>query len=200
MVERKIMKAVFLKYGQTDFAGKEFGYDGEEDGHDEEDVRRADLSRRRKFVGSTADLVHVKADRENQRRQTKQHHADKRNPSCVLRHSSMPMGGDQKATRRRKAEDTQNYENERASPLCWQFRIRADRISLTNFLTHLSESQLHARVFDDDPLGIRQRSDGENVGQEEKAAGNHRQFIHVRLRSVSYCFVFLQISIDAEMQ
>ena len=72
MVERKIMKAV-LKYGQTDFAGKEFGYDGEEDGHDEEDVRRADLSRRREFVGSTADLVHVKADRENQRRQTKQH-------------------------------------------------------------------------------------------------------------------------------
>jgi len=34
-------------------------------------------------------------------------------------------------------------------------------------LAHFGEAELHARVVDDDPFGIRQGSDGEDVGQEE---------------------------------
>ena len=63
---------LFSEDWQTDFASEEFWNDGEEDGHDEENVGRADLGRSRQFIRPTSDLVHVKPDRKHQRRQTKQ--------------------------------------------------------------------------------------------------------------------------------
>lgn len=106
------------KYRQTDFAGEKFGYDGEENGHDEEDVGGADLRRSRKFVRSTTNLVHVKADRENQRGQTKQDHANEGDPTSVLRDSSMPVGGDEENASRRQTTDAQNDENQSTCPFC----------------------------------------------------------------------------------
>jgi len=97
----------------------------------------------------------------------------------MLRNPSMPMGGHKETTRRRQADNAQYYKNECARPLGGQIGIGADGISLSDGLAHLSESEPHARVLDDDPLGIRQRGDGEDVGQKEKTAGNHRQFIHI---------------------
>ena len=52
------------------------------------------------------------------------------------------------------------------------------RVSISDLLAHLGKAEFHAGVFGDDPLGIRQRSDGEHVGQEEQTSGNHRQLIH----------------------
>jgi len=62
------VKVPSLKYRQTDFAGKQLRYDGKENGHDEEDVRGADLSRCGQFVRPPSNLVHVKPDWENQSR------------------------------------------------------------------------------------------------------------------------------------
>jgi len=164
--------------GQTDFAGEEFGNDGKEDGHDEEDVGRADLSRGGKFVGSTADFVHVKSDGKNQSRQTKQNHANEGDPPGVLRDPPMPVGGNEEYAGRRQTEDTQHYEDEGAGPLGRQVGVGADRFSDADGLAHLREAEFHPRAVRHNPFGIGQGSDSENVGQKKQTTGNHRQFIH----------------------
>lgn len=88
------------------------------------------------------------------------------------------MRRDEEDTRGRQTEDTQHDENEGASPLCRQVGIRANGISLPDGLAHFGEAELHACVFGDDPFGIRQRCDGEDVGEKKETTGNHRQFIH----------------------
>ena len=45
-------------------------------------------------------------------------------------------------------------------------------------LTGGHKAEFHVLIFGDDPLGIRQRGDGEHVSQEEETAGNDGEFVH----------------------
>lgn len=99
----------------------------------------------------------------------------------MLSHVTEPVRDEEEDAGRGQAQDTDHYEEESTDPLGGEFRVGANGGPVSDRLAHLGQSKTHARVmFGDDPLGVGQRRDGEDVGQEEEEPRDDRQLVHGR--------------------
>jgi len=136
------------------------------------------LRRGRQFIGTAADFIHVKSDGKDQSRQTEQDHADEGDPTGRLGRITVPTRSEEQSASDGQTKDPQQDEEERTKPFGGERRRGANGTAVADFLTRARETEFHVFVFRDDPLGIRQGGDGENVRQEEQTSRDDRQFVH----------------------
>lgn len=101
---------------EANFACKQKSHYGEEDGEDEQHIRRAYHCVVGQLVRLAPHLVDIEAYGEDERRHAEQDHASKGDPASIFGSFSAPMGRHQESAGDREGNDAHDDEEKRGDP------------------------------------------------------------------------------------
>lgn len=170
-----IINTTSLEVRQADLAGKKLGHHCYPQGEHEEDVGDSNTEIVGQLISLAPNLVHVKADGENDGGQAEQNHGQKAKPASELDDPALPVGEGKENDGDIDAENTENYADEGQEPLpSHRVRNEADGGTPVDGETGFEQADVGvAANLRDDPVRHGQTCDGKDVCCQEQRSGNH---------------------------